>query len=375
MFRLSFAFAAIAVLSLINFYSYKRFLKRLDIFCKIQGVIKWLMILMNLCEIFYFAVLRLDNLDPILYLLFSAMIGVSFMLFCVALVYDLFHIPYAKIPHDYSRRLFIKMVFDVTMLILAFSYIAKGFLNGMKAPRIKEVDIFIGGLASELSVVQITDLHIGKTLGKDFMDAVVQQINALDADIVVITGDLVDMPVNQIGDKLDALRAIESRLGVYYVPGNHEYFYGVNTIMEHVRSLGVHVLDNRSMVINHTINLVGVMDMMGKRFDFEPPDLAKALLHVKPELPTILLSHQPKFVNEVKDEKIDLILSGHTHGGQIFPFGLLVLLDQPYLSGLYQHSAQTQVFVSNGAGYWGPAVRIMAPSEIVKIHLKPKVKA
>lgn len=375
MFRLSFALAAIAVLTLINFYSYKRFLKRLDLFFKIQPLIKGVMVLITLCEIGYFLVLRLDNLDPILYALFSAMIGVSFMLFCVAILYDLFHIPYAKIPHDYSRRLFIKMVFDVTMLILAFSYIAKGFFNGMKAPQIKEVDIFINGLESELCMVQITDLHIGKTLGKNFMDDVVAQINSLDADIVVITGDLVDMPVSQIGNKLDALRTIQSRLGVYYVPGNHEYFYGVNTIMEHIQSLGVHVLSNRSIVINHTINLAGVMDMMGKRFDFAPPDLERALLHVKPELPTILLSHQPKIVNEMKNEKIDLILSGHTHGGQIFPFGLLVLLDQPYLSGLYQHSKQTQVFVSNGAGYWGPSVRIMAPSEIVKLNLKPKVKA
>ena len=372
MFRLTFALAAIAVLSLINFYSYKRFLKRLDLFFKIQGLIKWVMIAITLCEICYFLVLRLDNLDPILYTLFSAMIGISFMLFCVAILYDLFHIPYAKIPHDYSRRLFIKMVFDVTMLILALSYITKGFVNGMKAPRIKEVDVLIDGLESELSIVQITDVHIGKTLGKSFMDDVVKQVNALDADIVVITGDLIDMPVNQIGDKLDSLRALQSRLGVYYVPGNHEYFYGVNKIMEYVRTLGVHVLSNRSIVINHTINLAGVMDMSGKRFDFEPPDLKRALLHVKPELPTILLSHQPKIVKEMNGEKIDLILSGHTHGGQIFPFGLLVLLDQPYLSGLYQHSKQTQVFVSNGAGFWGPAVRIMAPSEIVKINLKVK---
>ena len=372
MFRLTFAIAAIVVLSLINFYSYRRFLKRLELFSNIQKPLAWSMVLITLCEVFYFLVLRLDTLDPKLYALFSSLIGVSFMLFCVALVYDLAHIPYAKIPHDHSRRLFVKMVLDVSMLIVALSYMTKGFLNGMKPPRIKEVDIFIQGLSQELSIVQISDVHIGKTLGKEFMDDIVREVNRLNPDIVVITGDLVDMPVEQIGDKLDALRDIQSSAGVYFVPGNHEYFYGVNQIMAYLEFLGVHVLDNRSVNIGGVLNLAGVTDMMGKRFDFLPPDLTNALLHVKPELPTVLLSHQPKIVKEMKNEKVDLILSGHTHGGQIFPFGLLVLLDQPYLSGLYQHNAQTQVFVSNGAGYWGPAVRVMAPSEIVKINLKVK---
>lgn len=371
MFRLSFALAAIAVLSLINFYTYQRFIKRVEILARLHIPLKWVMIVMTLCEIGYFLVLRLDSLDPFFYALFSAMIGVSFMLFCIALLYDLVHLPYAKIPHDYSRRLFLKMVFDVTMLVLAFSYMLKGFLNGMKAPLLKEVDVNIDGLNAPLSIVQISDVHIGKVLGKAFMDEIVQCVNTLDADIVVITGDLVDMPVAQIGDKLDALREIKSRLGVFFVPGNHEYFYGVHTIMAHLESLGVQVLSNRSITLNNTLNLVGVSDMIGKRFDFLPPDLKKAFLHVKKDLPTVLLSHQPKIVKELKDEKIDLILSGHTHGGQIFPFGLLVLLDQPYLSGLYQHSKQTQIFVSNGAGYWGPAVRVMAPSEIVKLTLKP----
>lgn len=372
MFRLTFALVAVVVLSLINFYTYKRFLRRLDLFSKIKKPLAWGMVLMTICEICYFLVLRLDGLNPQVYAFFASLIGISFMLFCVALIYDLAHIPYSKIPHDYSRRLFIKTAFDITMLILALSYMINGFFNGMKAPLIKEVDVFVDGLKEELSIVHISDVHIGKTLGKEFMDDIVAKINRLDADLVVITGDLVDMPLKDIGDRLESLRNIQSAAGVYFVPGNHEYFYGVDEIMGYLEFLGVKVLDNRSVNIGNIINLVGVTDMIGKRFDILPPDFTQAFARTKPELPTVLLAHQPKIVKEIKDEKIDLILSGHTHGGQIFPFGLLVLLDQPYLSGLYQHSKQTQIFVTNGAGYWGPAVRVMAPSEIVKIRLRAK---
>ncbi|MDD3342329.1 MAG: metallophosphoesterase [Sulfurospirillaceae bacterium] len=373
MFRLSFALVAVAVLSLINMYSYKRFLKRLDILVFYRKFLKWLMIVISLCEIGYFLVLRLDFLDARLYALFSSLIGISFMLFCVAIVYDLVHIPYSRIPFDHSRRMMIKTILDITMLVLAFSYIIKGFINGTKAPIHKHVEIFMKGLSRELRIVQLSDVHLGKTLGKAFLDDMIAEINTMDADIVVITGDLVDMPVSSIGDTLDGLTGLQSRLGVFFVPGNHEYFYGVAEIMEHLEYLGVNVLLNRSVVIDDVINLAGVADMMGKRFDFLPPNIQKALAHVRPELPTILLSHQPKIVKELTSEKIDLILSGHTHGGQIFPFGLLVLLDQPYLSGLYQHTKQTQVYVSNGAGYWGPAVRMNAPSEITIIHLKASV--
>lgn len=233
------------------------------------------------------------------------------------------------------------------------------------------MDVSIEGLKKELSIVQISDVHIGNSLGKDFFDWIVTETNKLDADIVVITGELIDLPAEKIKDTLDGLKELKSKFGVYFVSGNHEYFHGVVEICEHLRTLGVHVLTNENLVINNSINLAGVTDLIGRRFGILEPDLKKALLHVRDDLPTILLAHQPKFTKELKNEKIDLILSGHTHGGQIFPFGLLVLLDQPYLSGLYKHSEKTQIYVNRGAGYWGPPIRIMSPSEIVKIKLIP----
>ena len=370
-FRIIFALIATLVLAGINVYAYKRFLSKITIFRKHTKLIKWLVIIISLCELIFFFKLRSGNMDTTLYLVFSSFIGISFMLFCVSLVYDLFHIPLNKIPFDKSRRLMLKTILDVTMLILAFSYMLKGLFNGFKKPVIKEVDIKIKNLKEELSIVQISDVHIGKSLGKEFFDDIVRDINTIDADIVVITGDLVDLHVSQIGDKLESLKDIKSRYGVYFVSGNHEYFHGVEAICEHLKSLHVKVLENENVVINDIINLAGITDLMGRRMKLLEPDLYKALLHVNPKLPTVLLAHQPKITKELKNEKIDLILSGHTHAGQIFPFGLLVLLDQPYLSGLYQHSKKTQIFVSSGAGYWGPPIRVMAPSEIVKIRLYP----
>jgi predicted MPP superfamily phosphohydrolase len=368
-FRIIFALVATLVLTGINIYVYARFLSKISFLIKYKRYVKYLTIAIIIGEIAFFLTLRSGSMGGILYYAFSSLIGLSFMMFCTAIIYDLFHLPLQKIPFQSSRRLFLKTVLDVSMLILAFSYMLSGFINGLKEPIVNEVSIKIDGLKEKLHIVQISDVHIGKSLGKDFLDAIVEKINKLDADIVVITGDLVDLHVSAIGDKLDSLKDIKSKFGVYFVSGNHEYFHGVKEISEHLRSLHVRVLENESVRINDTINLAGITDLIGRRMGLLKPDLKKALLHVNKELPTVLLSHQPKFTKELKDEPIDLILSGHTHGGQIFPFGLLVLLDQPYLRGLYQHSKKTQIFVSSGAGYWGPPVRVISPSEIVSITL------
>lgn len=369
-FRIIFAILATFVLTGINVYAYTRFISKLDFLQKHKKLIKYLFIGIILAELAYFLTLRFGILDGVLYLLFSSLVGLSFMLFCVAIVYDLFHLPLTKVPFDKSRRVALKAILDITMLILAFSYMIRGFVNGFKEPIITEQEVKIKNLREELNIVQISDVHIGKSLGKEFLKGIVEQINSLKADIVVITGDLVDLKIEQIGDKLDPLKDIQSRYGVYFVNGNHEYFHGVVKISNHLRDLGIRVLENESEIIDGKFNLVGVTDLMGERMNYLEPDVKQAFSHVNNQLPTILLAHQPKIVKKLKDEKIDLILSGHTHGGQIFPFGLLVLLDQPYLRGLYQHSKETQVFVSTGSGYWGPPIRVLAPSEIVHLHLK-----
>jgi predicted MPP superfamily phosphohydrolase len=205
------------------------------------------------------------------------------------------------------------------------------------------------------------------------MQLCVDKTNQIDADIVVITGDLVDLTASTAKERLEPLKDLKSRHGVYFVVGNHEYFYDVEGIINYIKSIGIVVLENSNVVIDDIVNLSGVYDLAGERHGRLKPDVKKALQNTDESLPTILLSHQPKIVNHISNnDNIDLIISGHTHGGQIFPFGLLVLLDQPYLHGLYNHNEKTKIYVSSGSGYWGPPLRVLAPSEIVKITLQPE---
>ncbi len=369
--RILFALVAISIFLLMNIYIYKRFLKKIAFLSNHHAKLRWLIITLFASEVIYFALLPFNLLSSLWYTLFSSFIGITFMLFVIAVVYDLLHISIHAVTFDASRRKMMKMMLDVTMIVAVAAYTLKGFANGFKDPRIRRVRVAIDNLETPFRIVQISDLHIGKILGRGFLQKVVDMVNALDADIVVITGDLVDLKAEELGNVLSPLGSVKSRHGTFFVPGNHEYFHGAEAIMAHVQNLGIRVLQNESVLVDHRINLAGTLDMIGERFGFLKPDIQKTLEHCDPASPTVMLSHQPKIVKRLKNEPIDLILSGHTHGGQIFPFGLLVMLDQPYLSGLYRHSEKTQVFVTNGTGYWGPPIRVMAPSEIAVITLEP----
>jgi len=362
----------LAVMFLLNFYIYKRFLKQLHPpFDRYAYIIPSLLMLGELV----FVVEAMTHVlleSAFLYYILASSIGITFLLFVVSLVYDLNLSIFKRVPYQESRRKFIKVLFDTTMLILAFSYLFKGIKGGLSKPILNTINVSIDGFNNkEYVIIQISDVHVGRTIRKAFMQELVLRVNREKPDIVVITGDLIDLDIDKIKDDLAPLKGITSP--AYFILGNHEYFHGVAKSIEHIKSLGITVLLNDNVQIDDSkanFNLIGLTDVLGERIGQYPMDIQKAYEGINTNLPSIVLGHQPKCILRLQDKPCDLMLSGHTHGGQIFPFGVLVMVDQPYLAGLYQHSPTQQIFVSRGAGYWGPPIRVLAPSEISKIVIK-----
>ena len=362
----------ILVMATLNFYIYKRFFKKLNHpFNQFAFVIPAFLMLGEILFVIEAASNTLAY-SPTLYYFLAASIGITFLLFVTAVVYDLNLSIFKRVPYQESRRKFIKILFDTTMLILAFSYLFKGLKGGLSKPILNTINVDIKNFgSSQYVIIQLSDVHVGRTIKKAFVQDLVQRTNAEKPNIVVLTGDLIDHDIDKIKEDLEPLKEIYAP--TYFILGNHEYFHGAKQIIEHIKSLGIIVMLNENILIqdeNISFNLIGFTDVIGERIGQFPMDIDKAYKGINHSLPSIVLAHQPKSILRLKKHPCDLMLSGHTHGGQIFPFGLLVMVDQPYLAGLYQHNAKQQIFVSRGAGYWGPPIRILAPSEISKIVIK-----
>ncbi len=330
----------------------------------------FLLLFISLCELYFLANLRSD-MDRNLYIFFASLIGLSFMMFVVSLVYMFVYLGIEQVPFSKPRREAIVKIFNTFTIFSLILYMIGGFWEGFSTAKIKRVKVKIKNLKKPLNIVHITDVHIGKFLQYNFLKNIVQNINELNPDMVAITGDLVDFDINKAKEFLAPLKDLKPKYGVYFVVGNHEYYHGVEPIIKYLKSLGLKVLENENIQIAG-VNIAGIYDLDAKRLNHHfLPDLNLALKNRDESLPTILLSHQPKITNYLTiSHKVDLILSGHTHGGQIFPFGFLVSLVQPYLHGLYKHSKNTQIYVSSGVGFWGPPIRFLAPAEIVSLELE-----
>jgi predicted MPP superfamily phosphohydrolase len=306
-----------------------------------------------------------------LYFLLSLPIGVIFLTFIITLLHEIISFGINKTPYTKNRREFFKKGLDIGAISFVIATNAKAMDNARNI-ELEVVDVKINNLFQAYTIVQISDVHIGGLIDKDFIKSLVGKINILNGDIVVITGDLVDTKLEFAAATLDELRNIKSKYGTYFIVGNHEYFHGVKPIIDYVNSLGIKTLENENVYIgeeNSGFNLCGVYDRFGFKYKAYEPDINKAMKNLK-NSPTILLAHQPKYIKELETTKgIDLILCGHTHGGQIFPFNFLVKLEQPYVKGLNTHNEFTQVYVNKGTGFWGPPMRLGASSEITVLKL------
>lgn len=238
---------------------------------------------------------------------------------------------------------------------------------------IARVEVPIDGLdprLAGLTIAQISDVHVGHTT-RAFLDDVVDRVNRLDPDLVAITGDLVEGTVEEVGADLVALTRLRARHGVYFVTGNHEYYGDGPKWAAFLPTLGLRVLRNERVQIVHDgapLDVVGVDDPFGTMAPGHGTDLPRAVDGRDPSVAAVLLAHQPVTVDEAADHGIALQLSGHTHGGQIWPFHWLVRLVQPYLAGLVRHRG-TWLYVHRGTGHWGPPLRIGAPPEIAVVTL------
>ena len=336
-------------------------------------VLKYFIVFNFLGVVLYFTARYFMDFPQSLYFLVSLSIGVSFVLFVVMLLYQclslLLKFISALFPKfSKERRGFFQNALNITSGIFALGYLGAGLIEGRLQPRIESLRIPLKNFKGRISAVQISDLHIGGLIEENVVRGIVQQINALNPDFIVLTGDIVDAEISRVSKAIEEISKLQAPLGIYFVLGNHEYFHGIEPLMKALKTLKIVVLENACVQIQKgesRLNLAGVYDLFGRRIGALEPNLDKALEKRNPNYPLVLLAHQPKFALEVEEShNVDLILSGHTHGGQIFPFRFLVKLEQPYLAGLYQHSKTTQIYVNRGTGFWGPPMRILARAEI-----------
>ena len=250
-----------------------------------------------------------------------------------------------------------------------------GFFMARRVAPVVDVEVPLGDLPAPLegfTIAQISDIHIGPTIKRNFVEAIVERVNRLGVDMVAITGDLVDGSVRDLAQHTEPLARLESRHGTYVVTGNHEYYSGVHAWIRELRRLGTRVLINEHVVLDHDgakLTVAGVTDYSAQHFDpSHKSDPHAAVKGAPTDAPRILLAHQPRSASVAAQAGYQLQLSGHTHGGQFWPWNLFVRLQQPFTAGL-KRLGSMWVYVSRGTGYWGPPMRFGVPSEITLIRL------
>jgi hypothetical protein len=279
---------------------------------------------------------------------------------------------FAVTPAEYAR-----WARDSALAVLAATPIITivGYFMARRVAPVVKVDVPVENLPDELegfTIAQISDIHVGPTIKRPFVEKMVDRVNRLHADVIAITGDIVDGSVGELRDHTAPLARLESRYGTYAVTGNHEYYSGAPAWVAELRRLGANVLLNEHVVIERgsaSLALAGVTDFSAHHFDpSQRSDPHRAVAGAPDGAVKVLLAHQPRSATVAARAGYHLQLSGHTHGGQFWPWNLFVRLQQPFTAGL-NRLGRMWVYINSGTGYWGPPMRFGIPSEITQIRL------
>lgn len=289
---------------------------------------------------------------------------------------SLFSKPEIVQVNDPERRKFLMNLINFGIIGAASTLTTYGIYQATKKPYTKRVFIPVKNYSDslkEFTIVQVSDLHVGPTIKKNYVQLIVSEVLKINPDVFVFTGDLVDGSVENLRDDVEPLREIKPKYGKFFITGNHEYYSGAVEWMKYAENLGFTVLHNRNRIINYNgtpIMFAGVPDVQGIQFyEDHYSDPIEAIKNSEESSVKILLAHQPKSLYKAIEAGFDIQLSGHTHGGQFIPWNFIAKIGQPFIKGLNKLN-NTWIYVSNGTGYWGPPLRIGARSEITVIKFK-----
>lgn len=370
---LIFSFIILLFFGLANVYVYKRLIKKITLFKYFYKIFAFIFVLLFLAQAVFLIFLKDEYLSDAWYEILSLLYAPTYCLFFVTLAWDFIKLILAFLGRrDKKYHFILRLIFEISLIFLGIFLTYTSVNNALKIPEIKNIDIKIPNLKQDLKIAMLTDIHLGKNLHENFLDKLITKVNSQKPDMVVIVGDLVDTNPKDLENYISKLNDFNSTYGTFYALGNHEYYHGVNEILDLLKKhTNMKILVNQNLDLGF-INIAGLGDLIGLNKGLLGPDLARVTVDLNTSKPSILLAHQPKTALLYDLRAFDLVLSGHTHGGQIFPLMFLVKLQQGFVHGLYDLGEKTKLYVSNGAGFWGPSLRVFAPSEIVILNLKGK---
>lgn len=336
---------------------------------KIYGV---LACILNFVIIFGFSmcvfVLRLD-MPRFLVIFLSIFVLIALLFFAGAFL----NLPFLLI---FKNKLKYKFLAAKIVLFITICSVIISFYNATKLPRITKQTIYLQNLVQEARILMISDLHLSKFMSVEKLEQIIDLANAQNADYIVLVGDIIDAKEKEIKEFLPTMQKLRAKNGIYFVLGNHEFIFGAQKSLDLMQGVpNLRALVNENIEINSNFNLAGISDLSAHRARYREnspdflPDIQRTLKGINPNLPTILLAHQPNTIKLLGDEKVDLMLSGHTHGGQIFPFSIGAYFGNPFLYGL-KTIDKTQVFISQGANLAVTYGRFFSRAEMNLITLK-----